>query len=306
MELKPAVHAVASFGWAPSEVDYSFSNPHVSILQYTLGIEVGLSRMVYGEHLFKPFVAFGAGGRTYAYADPNVSDNTCTAGYGAVGAELQAGKTAVRLEARGNIYCYQSPIAGQGSETRNDIGLVLGVVLSHPVGESYERRVARQSSDAAERDPRAAALLARRARETLCVPLDAPEARCAGPLVAGAAQAPAALKLTTRWPQRRKRAAPRNAAVSASGMSSMPMNPAAAPASSRSGILQPRATVRRTLRSRKNAGRSTAQYAGDRSTKYVGTNASTARTMRMSYTTAIRSRPNRSVRPRLPVARSAS
>ena len=60
-ELKPTVHAVASFGWAPSEVTYSFSNTHVSILQYTLGIEVGLSRIVYGEHFFKPFVSFGAG-----------------------------------------------------------------------------------------------------------------------------------------------------------------------------------------------------------------------------------------------------
>ena len=128
MELRPAVHAVASFGWAPSEVAYTFSNPTVSILQYTLGIEVGLSRSVYGGHLFKPFVSVGAGGRTYAYADPSVSDKTCTAGYGAVGAELQAGKTAVRLEARCNVYCNQPPFAGQASETRNDVGLVFGVV----------------------------------------------------------------------------------------------------------------------------------------------------------------------------------
>ena len=128
MEVRPAVHAVASFGWAPSEVAYALSNANVSILQYTLGIEVGLSRHVYGERLFKPFVSVGAGARTYVYADPSVSDKTCTAGYGAVGAELQAGKTAVRLEARGNIYCYQAPIAGTASETRNDIGLVLGVV----------------------------------------------------------------------------------------------------------------------------------------------------------------------------------
>lgn len=128
MELRPAVHAVASFGWAPSEVEYAFTNPNVSILQYTLGIEVGLTRVVYGEHLLKPFVALGAGGRTYAYADPSVSDKTCTAGYGAAGAELQAGKTAVRLEARGNVYCYQPPFAAQESETRNDIGLVFAVV----------------------------------------------------------------------------------------------------------------------------------------------------------------------------------
>jgi hypothetical protein len=128
MELRPAVHAVASFGWAPSEVAYAFSNANVSIFQYTLGIEVGLSRHVYGEHLFKPFIGVGAGARTYAYADPSVSDKTCTAGYGAVGAELQAGKTAVRLEVRDNLYCYEAPIAGTASETRNDIGLVIGVV----------------------------------------------------------------------------------------------------------------------------------------------------------------------------------
>jgi hypothetical protein len=129
MELRPSVHMVASFSWAPSEVAYSFANTSVSILQYTLGIEVGLTRVVYGERLLKPFVGMGGGGRTYAYADPGVSNKTCSAGYGTVGAELEAAKTAVRLEVRDDIYCYQPPIAGQDSRTRNDIGLTLGVAF---------------------------------------------------------------------------------------------------------------------------------------------------------------------------------
>jgi hypothetical protein len=128
MELRPTVHMVASFGWAPTQATYPFVNNNVSIFQYTLGIEAGLARPVYGERTFKPFLSLGAGGRTYAYAEPSVSDKTCTAGYGAAGAELQVAATAVRLEFRDNVYCYESPIAGQSTETRNDIGLAVGVV----------------------------------------------------------------------------------------------------------------------------------------------------------------------------------
>jgi hypothetical protein len=127
VELRPTVHMVASFGWVPSQTTYSFFNDNVNIFQYTVGMELGLSRLMPGNWLFKPFIGLGGGARTYAYAAEGISDKTCTAGYGAVGAEFQVAKTALRLEARDNVFCYQSPFGGQALETRNDVGLSLGV-----------------------------------------------------------------------------------------------------------------------------------------------------------------------------------
>jgi hypothetical protein len=120
---------VGTFGWAPSQATYSFANDNVNIFEYTVGLEVGLSRSLSGNWLFKPFLGAGAGGRTYAYAAPGIAGQTCTAGYAAAGTEFQLAKTAFRLEARDNMFCYQSPIAGQASKTRNDVGLSLGVAF---------------------------------------------------------------------------------------------------------------------------------------------------------------------------------
>jgi hypothetical protein len=48
-------------------------------------------------------------------------------GYGAIGTELQLGNSALRAEARDNVFCYKSPIRGMGSSTRNDVGVMLGI-----------------------------------------------------------------------------------------------------------------------------------------------------------------------------------
>lgn len=127
LEVTPTVHVVASLDWVPGHTAHSFANTSVNIFQYTLGLEVGLSRLMPGEWVFKPFLGMGAGARTYAYAAPGISDKTCNAGYGAVGAEFQVANTALRLQARDNIFCYQAPFAGQASERRYDVGLSLGV-----------------------------------------------------------------------------------------------------------------------------------------------------------------------------------
>ena len=42
-------------------------------------------------------------------------------------AEFQLARTALRIEARDNVFCYKSPIAGVSSQTRSDIGLAFGV-----------------------------------------------------------------------------------------------------------------------------------------------------------------------------------
>jgi hypothetical protein len=44
-----------------------------------------------------------------------------------VGTEFQIARTALRLEARDNVFRYRSPISGVSSKTRNDVGLSFGV-----------------------------------------------------------------------------------------------------------------------------------------------------------------------------------
>jgi hypothetical protein len=75
----------------------------------------------------RPFVGVGGGARTYLYQGTGLSDRTCTAGYAALGTEFQLGATALRLEARNNLFCYKSPFAGLSSVTRNDVSLSLGL-----------------------------------------------------------------------------------------------------------------------------------------------------------------------------------
>jgi hypothetical protein len=55
-----------------------------------------------------------------------VKTRTCSAGYGAVGTELEAGAVALRLEARDYLTCFESPVTGD-NRTRNDLGLALRV-----------------------------------------------------------------------------------------------------------------------------------------------------------------------------------
>lgn len=127
VEVKPTFHVVGSFGWVPSNSGYAVSDDEVNIFQYDVGVEFGLVRPMAGDWEFKPFFGVGAGGRSYAYAASQLNDKTCLAGYGALGSEFQLGRTAIRFEARDNVFCYKSPITGIESKTRNDIGLALGL-----------------------------------------------------------------------------------------------------------------------------------------------------------------------------------
>jgi hypothetical protein len=72
-------------------------------------------------------VGVGAGGRTYAFSSSMLRDRTCAAGYAAAGAEVQLVPWAFRLEGRGNMFCYKSPLVGVASETRSEVGLRLGL-----------------------------------------------------------------------------------------------------------------------------------------------------------------------------------
>ena len=127
VELKPSLHLLGTFGWTPGQDKYPVALDNVDIFQYTVGAELGFVEPLAGNWELRPFIGAGGGGRTYAYQAGTLDDKTDWAAYVAVGTEFQLARTALRLEARDNVYRFRSPVAGVKAETRNDVGLSLGV-----------------------------------------------------------------------------------------------------------------------------------------------------------------------------------
>ena len=127
LELKPTFHVLGTFGWVAAQNRYPVSQNNVNVFLYTIGAELGFVKPFAGNWELRPFAGVGVGGRTYAYQGLGLEDQTCTSAYGAVGTEFQLARTALRIEARDNVFCFKSPVSGVSSKTRNDIGLSLGV-----------------------------------------------------------------------------------------------------------------------------------------------------------------------------------
>jgi hypothetical protein len=126
LEIKPSFHLVGSFGWVASQNSYPVGDDNTDIFLYDVGVEFDLIQSLGGSWEFKPFIGAGAGARTYSFAGP-LRTRTCASGYATIGTEFQYAPWALRLEARDNLFCYKSPIAGVKSQTRNDIGLSFGL-----------------------------------------------------------------------------------------------------------------------------------------------------------------------------------
>ena len=122
VSFTPSLQLVGSFGWAPATDKLGLADNGVNVLDYNLGLE--FSPLQGG---FRPFLGVGGGARTFLYGPSTLMSQTCEAGYGAAGAELQIARTAFRVEARGNAFCFRSPTTGTGSANRNDIALSFGV-----------------------------------------------------------------------------------------------------------------------------------------------------------------------------------
>lgn len=127
LELRPSFHLLGTFGWAPGQAKYAVPEDNVQILQYDAGLELNMVRALGENWLFKPFLGLGAGARTYLYEADNLKNRTCAAGYGALGAEFEFNRAAIRFEGRDNVFCFRSPLPDIKSKTRNDVGLSLGL-----------------------------------------------------------------------------------------------------------------------------------------------------------------------------------
>ena len=115
-----------SFAWSPANGKFLATDNDANVYSYDAGVELNAVREITWMWQFKPFLGVGVGGRTYDYHSAAINPNTCLAGYGTVGLELQYGATAVRGEARDYAFCFEDPLT-HVSHTRNDIGLSLGV-----------------------------------------------------------------------------------------------------------------------------------------------------------------------------------
>lgn len=127
LEVKPEFHMLGTFGWVPGQTKYAGLKDEVQIFQYDVGVEFNMVRALGDAWLFKPFLGAGAGARTYLYANDNLTDRTCAAGYGALGMEFEINRAAIRLEGRDNVFCFRSAIPDVKSKTRNDVGVSLGL-----------------------------------------------------------------------------------------------------------------------------------------------------------------------------------
>lgn len=126
-EMSDYFHLVGEFTWVPSTLKFTgLSSTGADIYQYDAGVEFNLLHHLNDEWLLRPFAGLGAGGRTYAYTAADVSNKTCAAGYGTLGTEFQRGIYAIRLEARDNMSCFESPITGD-TKTNNDLHFSIGL-----------------------------------------------------------------------------------------------------------------------------------------------------------------------------------
>ena len=124
--IRPSVHVVGTFGWTMSETRRVESHDALDVFQYDLGLELGRSYPLAFGFALRRFVGAGVGARSYRYRTGALLDRTCAAGYGTLGAELALGNSALRAEARDNVFCYRSPVRGERARTRNDVLFALG------------------------------------------------------------------------------------------------------------------------------------------------------------------------------------
>lgn len=130
MELSPGVTVVGAFALArPHDLSVP-ARPRLRMTQLDLGLEWTRAAGAAGDWTLKPFVGAGVGGRAYSVRETSDADRTETrvfpAGYASLGTELQAGRLALRAEARGYASGFVVPSADAHRRLRADALLAVG------------------------------------------------------------------------------------------------------------------------------------------------------------------------------------
>lgn len=130
----PNVALAGSFGWSPNRDRLALSNTKLDLYQYDLGIEGRLSNLTPTAAVStQPYVALGAGGRTYNHRDLKSADKqTNFLGYGAIGLDVvqSRGPVGIRLEARDNVTAFKGLDGKLGErKARNDVQFSAGLTF---------------------------------------------------------------------------------------------------------------------------------------------------------------------------------
>lgn len=126
-EMSRNFHILGTVGWTNGHNKFAaMTNDATYIWQYDAGVELNLVQEFGDGWLFRPLIGAGGGARTYDYQEETVGTKTFAAGYGALGAELEKGVLAFRLEGRAYMTSFESPITAV-KKTRNDIGVSFGL-----------------------------------------------------------------------------------------------------------------------------------------------------------------------------------
>ena len=131
LEFARGAHAVAGFSWIPTEQRGRATGGRVEMAQFDLGAEwLSPGRRRLRERV-NPLLGAGVGLRAYRSRETATPSQANLAGYGALGAELKAGRLALRLEGRGYLSAFKGLDGADGTSLRNDatVGLALGYHL---------------------------------------------------------------------------------------------------------------------------------------------------------------------------------
>jgi hypothetical protein len=127
-ELNKWTTFVGSFAWSPSRIKVTALDDRVNTYTYDVGVELAMTHRLQ-EWDFKPFIGGGIGGKSYDYADATLPGKSLFLGYGALGTELQFGRTALRAEVRDYVSDFTAPTSGATSSTRNELTFAVGFAL---------------------------------------------------------------------------------------------------------------------------------------------------------------------------------
>ena len=128
LEISSRFHLVGTASWTHGHQKFGLGTDRVDLWQYDAGIEGNIIHNLTPSWMLRPFAGIGAGGRTSDYKAEGLGTKSCTAGYGALGTELQRGTVALRLEGRDYLSCYESPITSS-KKTRNDMTVAFGLAF---------------------------------------------------------------------------------------------------------------------------------------------------------------------------------
>ena len=133
VDLNELVGFVGTFWWAPTHAiatTSSHNEPDLDVFSYDFGIEVRPLSSLDLNLPVTPFVALGAGGRTYSFRDLDEDPQTNYSTFAAMGGEFAIKRLALRLEARGYLSDYDD-LTGLLSESNSRTDFVFNAGLSY-------------------------------------------------------------------------------------------------------------------------------------------------------------------------------